>query len=201
MRKKNDNALWMTLAVMAWAVFLLTVVWLWLREAPAETQLPALTVELSEAVSEPITEVAAEEPEADAVAVLPEPGWFRREIPLDREIQEALHEACVEFGTYYEVMLALIERETGFVSRMGDGGDSYGLCQIQPRWWDELLSEIGTDNLMDEKQNVRAGCAVMAHLVQTYGDLEPALTAYNTGKPGKSDYADAVLARAEKWRE
>ena len=192
MRKKNDNALWMALAVMAWAVFLLTVAWLWLREEPAETQLPTLAVELSEAVSEPITEVAAEEPEADVVAVLPEPGWFREEIPLDREIQEALHEACLATGLREELALAVIRKETNYRNVMGDGGNSYGFMQVQPRWHGERMERLGVTDLMEPYQNFLTGCDYLMELTAKY-DLPVALTVYNSGKTGVSDYAVTVM--------
>ena len=62
------------------------------------------------------------------------------------------------------------------------------------------MKGIVVTDLMDPDQNLRCGCAVLASLVSDYGDLEEALTAYNTGSPGKSEYAASVLADAEKWR-
>lgn len=166
-----------------------------------QEKIPTLIVIAEEPISEKLEqEVSVNVPGEDIVAAEPIPAWLRRDCPMDEELQEALYEACLEFGTYYEVMLSLIDRETDFQNLIGDDGESFGYCQIQPRWWSGLMEEIGVTDLMDPEQNLRCGCAVLASLVSDYGDLEEALTAYNTGSPGKSEYAASVLADAEKWR-
>lgn len=133
-------------------------------------------------------------------AALVETGYFRDDIPLDYETQAYLRAACDESGVEYEVMLGLIDRETGFQNINGDGGDSIGYCQIQPKWWSGLMTDLGVNDLTQSLDNFRTGCAILSGLTEKYGSLEYALTAYNTGKPGKSEYADDVLQRIEKWR-
>lgn len=63
------------------------------------------------------------------------------------------------------------------------------------------MDEIGTSDLTDPKDNFRTGCAIIAKLSNTYGTIEDALTAYNTGSPGRSKYASGVLEAADGWRE
>jgi len=63
------------------------------------------------------------------------------------------------------------------------------------------MEEIGTSDLSDPAQNVRTGCAVLGHLLGEYGAQRDALTAYNTGSPGTSSYAEETLARADAWEE
>lgn len=126
-------------------------------------------------------------------------GYYRDDVPLPYGLQDALHTACEEFGVRYELALAVIERETNFTDTTGDGGESVGYFQIQPRWWGELMEEIGVDDLADPVQNFRTGCAILARLIGQYGDEANALTAYNSGRPGESAYAAAVLEAAEGW--
>ena len=127
-------------------------------------------------------------------------GYFREDLPLTYQEQDFLQSACEEFGVEYPLMLALIERETRFQNVAGDGGDSMGYCQIQERWWGWLMAEIGAEDLTDPQDNFRTGCAIMSYLSGKYGNTRDALSAYNTGSPGKTEYASAVLEAAENWR-
>lgn len=127
-----------------------------------------------------------------------ETGWYIEDIPLTYQEQEHLWNACQEFGVDHSLMLALIEQETNFRNVTGDGGDSIGYCQIQPKWWSWLMEEIGADDLTDSQDNFRTGCAILAHLAAFYGNVRDALSAYNTGSSGDTEYARAVLEAAEK---
>lgn len=124
------------------------------------------------------------------------------DIPLSCELQEELHEACEEFGVDYYLMIALIDRETDFKNVVGDGGNSYGYCQIQPKWWYDLMLEIGATDLNVPKDNFRTACAIMSGLTKTYNSTEGALVAYNQGSyKGKStSYSREVMANAERYR-
>ena len=136
--------------------------------------------------------------DAQIEAALVETGYFRNDVPLSYELQDVLQTACAEFDIPYEIMLALIERESRFTWVDGDGGESVGYCQIQPQWWQWMADLIGSD-LYEPAGNLRTGCAVLAYLVERYGDMEDALTAYNTGSPGASEYAAAVLERTREY--
>ena len=127
--------------------------------------------------------------------------WYIEEIPLTYQEQEQLWNACYEFGVDHSLMLALIEQETGFHNVTGDGGDSVGYCQIQPKWWSGLMEEIGADDLTDPQDNFRTGCAIMAHLLERYGTTEDALSAYNSGGPGPTVYAASVLSAEIEWEK
>lgn len=137
---------------------------------------------------------------AEEYAYIPFP--FSEAVPLSYEEQEALYGACEEFSVDYPLMLALIERETHFKNEIGDGGNSYGYCQIQPRWWSKMAESIGVTDLMDPAGNFRTGCAALTHLLGVYGcgNLTDALTAYNTGHGGASEYARDVLEKQGKWQ-
>ncbi len=189
-RRKNGPELWYAYAVIAWAVLLLIV---------AATFL----VKDAEAYEAPIPPLVILEAEEDVigdehmVALIPEPAWFREDIPLELEVQEALYEACSETGLRYELMLALIRKETDYRNLMGDGGESYGYCQVQPRWHRERMERLGVTDLMDPAGNFRVACDYLAELLDQY-DLPQALTAYNSGKPGESEYAETVIGYMEE---
>ena len=137
-----------------------------------------------------------------AVAEIPAEKDYILDIPLSCELQEELHEASEEFGVDYYIMVALIDRETDFRNVYGDGGNSYGYCQIQPKWWYGLMSEIGATDLNVPKDNFRTACAIMAQLTEKYHSIEGALVAYNQGNYyGKStSYSREIIANAERYR-
>lgn len=166
-------------------------------EAIAESEKP----EKVTLVAEEEPEQVGEDPNEDFLITqaLIEQGYFREDVPLSFDLQDTLHTACAEFDVDYELMLALIERESQFQNVVGDGGDSVGYCQIQERWWGWLMEEIGADDLTDPVDNLQTGCAIMGHLLDRYGNERDALSAYNTGSPGYTEYASTVLAGAEKW--
>lgn len=154
------------------------------QERPAETSAPATASD-----SPTVMVIAPEKAEI--------PEWYKEDIPLEPELQKALWDACQEFGVEYPLALAVIEQETQFRSFVGDGGNSLGYMQIQPRWWNELMEQIGATDLTDPTDNFRTGCAILRELLNQYGgSVTDALTAYNTGHPGRSAYADEVLRRA-----
>lgn len=147
------------------------------------------------AISMPATE------EAPAVLdPMVEDTYLRDDVPLSYELQAALYGACLEFQVDYAVMLALVDRETDFRNVTGDDGASQGYCQIQRKWWSGLMAEIGAEDLTDPEDNFRTACAIVAQLTERYGSLGDALTAYNRGTPGSSDYSRSILASAETWR-
>ena len=67
----------------------------------------------------------------------------------------------------------------------------YGLLQINPQYFPSGLTPA---------ENIEAGMEYLGSLIDRYGDLGAALTAYNAGSDtGDRTYASAVLEAAEKW--
>lgn len=130
-------------------------------------------------------------------AALVETGYFRDDIPMDYETQAYLRAACDESGVPFEMALAVIRKESTYQNITGDGGDSIGYMQVQPKWHQERMQRLGVTDLTHPLSNFRVGCDYLAELMDKY-PTEEALTAYNSGRPGKSDYADTVL---KYWRE
>ena len=130
-------------------------------------------------------------------AELVEMGYFRDDVPLDYETQAYLRTACDESGVPFEMALAVIRKESTYQNITGDSGDSIGYMQVQPKWHQERMRRLGVTDLTQPLANFRVGCDYLAELMDKYS-WEEALTAYNSGKPGKSDYADTVL---KYWRE
>lgn len=128
---------------------------------------------------------------------------FIEDVPLSSDLQEMLYEASNEFGVDYYIMLALIERETQFANVMGDDGESYGYCQVQPKWWYSLMVDIDATNLNEPQDNFRAACAILARLIYCYGTVQGGLVAYNQGYYSgvPTEYSRYVMSRADVFRQ
>jgi soluble lytic murein transglycosylase-like protein len=108
---------------------------------------------------------------------------------------KTVHYEATRAGLDPELVLGLIEVESGFkkyaVSRVG----ARGYMQVMPFW----VNEIGTkeQNLFHLRVNLRYGCTILRHyLDMEKGNLYRALGRYN-GTLGKPDYPNLVRAA---WR-
>lgn len=139
-------------------------------------------------------EAPLEEPRLlEAITSQLEPDTYREDVPLNRELQEALREACEESGVPVSLALGLIQEESHFQQDVVSSKGAYGLCQLNPKYFPSDLSPA---------ENIAAGVAYLGELLDRYGDTEAALRAYNLGwDDGDRVFADAVLAAAERWEE
>lgn len=200
--RQASRAVW-TVAVCFILVFGLAV-WDWVcqkqadrpetKPEPAAVSEPQLAGWLLEKMDR--GEPEAELPDCDFSGPDPmcEDTYLREDIPLSVELQAQLYGACLEFGVDYALALAVVEQETGYQNLTGDGGKSIGYFQIQPRYWSGLMKEIGAADLTVPQDNFRAGCAILAQLMDG-NNLEDALSLYNTGHKGQSRYSREVMGR------
>lgn len=133
-----------------------------------------------------------EDPDEDAKieAALLESGYLREDVPLDYDLQSVLRAVCEANGVDYALALGLIETESNFQPD-ADNGQCYGLCQLNRTYFPDNLTTA---------ENITAGISYLGELLERYGNERDALTAYNSGHPGASRYALAVLRAAEKWK-
>ena len=130
-----------------------------------------------------------------------QPAPIYYDVPLSDELQDKLRDACEESGVQMTIALAVIQRETGFRNVQGDGGDSAGYMQVQRKWHEFRMDKLGVTDLNDPEGNFRVGCSYLGELLGKYDTTAEALTAYNSGRPGQSEYADTVLGYAEQIEE
>ena len=112
---------------------------------------------------------------------------FIPQIPLSESLQLHTFEVSIEQGIEYEVMLALIWRESRFqpsaVNINRNGTRDSGIMQINDvnRGW--LAVEYGITDLMDPYQNILAGAIILGRLYATH-DVYHTLMAYQLGEQG-----------------
>lgn len=123
-------------------------------------------------------------------------------IPLDKELQNYIIQQAHANGIQPQIVMAMIDRESDYnTACMGDGGDSYGLLQVQPKWHSKRMEKLGCTDLLDPYQNVPVAIDYLAELLDRYdGDMAKALTAYNRGHYAGTitAYAKGVMAVAEE---
>lgn len=126
------------------------------------------------------------------------------DVPLSEDLQDYIMNLCEEYGIDPAIVIAMIQKESCFTaSAIGDGGNSFGLMQIQPYWHSERMNKLGCTDLLDPYQNVTVGIDLLAYLINHYdGAVEKALTAYNQGYYAGTvtNYAWSVMSIAEDLR-
>lgn len=120
------------------------------------------------------------------------------DIPLSAELQQDIRELAERYEVSYELVLALIMTESsGKTDAVGDGGASIGLMQIQPKWYEKLISETGLS--VDKPiENVELGIRILLGFIEeNNGSLDRALKQYNSGSP---DYeGNEYIERVYEW--
>lgn len=124
-----------------------------------------------------------------------------RKIPDTRrrlDLLRLVHNEAVRAGLPPELVLAVIEVESGFNHWAISASGAQGLMQVMPFW----LKEIGrpNDNLFRPETNLRLGCTILKYYLDMEGGkLRPALARYN-GSIGKRQYPDKIFsALNSKW--
>jgi soluble lytic murein transglycosylase-like protein len=114
------------------------------------------------------------------------------------EFLETLWYESRRAGIEPELVLGLIQVESGFrkyaVSRAG----AIGYMQVMP-FWSRLIGDGDAARLFHMQANLRFGCVILRHyLDMERGDLFLALGRYN-GSRGRAEYPDAVFAARRMW--
>lgn len=165
-----------------------------------------LMVACSQAEAKQIEEPA--EPVEIVIDELPEPETW--DVPLEKDLQLFIADLCEEMSIEPELVLAMIEQESQWnPEAVGDGGNSLGLLQIQPRWHSARMDKLGCTDLFNPYDNVTVAIDILAEKMAADKGTEWALMAYNGGNAyansltaqGKvSGYAKEVLAMAEELK-
>ncbi|MHB8765932.1 MAG: lytic transglycosylase domain-containing protein [Deferrisomatales bacterium] len=107
------------------------------------------------------------------VAPPPEPAGGNRDAVRRVVVRAARH-----YGLDPELVLAVIEAESGFDAGAVSPAGAQGLMQLMPA----TARELGVADPFDPEQNVWGGARYLRELLDRYeGDLDTALAAYNWG--------------------
>ena len=206
MDKKIDSLFLIALALIV--VGLVAIIFIGLnnaankaQEVKSETIARCTTVVATEATVPETTEAETECTEAETTEATLAVALY--DVPLSDELQLHIIEQAEAHGIDPAVIFAMAWKESTYYSKaVGDGGNSYGLLQIQPRWHSGRMEKLGCSDLFDPYQNVIVGVDYLAENLNRYGSIEAALTAYNAGSytGTVTNYAYTVLSMAAELR-
>lgn len=155
-----------------------------IRDAPPEEPILTLAEEEPEEAVQPVVcqlRVEVKSPEVDKY----------RDIPLDHELQDVAQAACEEYGVLPDILFAVMDVESGY-QLDAQNGECYGLMQIHSINLPWLQEQIGTTDLSDPAQNIKAGAYILGGYLERYS-LTDSLMAYNLGEGGaKAQWAQGI---------
>ena len=123
---------------------------------------------------------------------------LKRHLPdeaMRMDFLKTVHYEATRAGLDPQLVLGLIEVESGFKKYAVSRSGARGYMQVMPFW----VKQIGTSdhNLFNPRINLRYGCTILRHYLDIEkGNLYRALGRYN-GSLGKSKYPNLVHAA---WR-
>ena len=112
------------------------------------------------------------------------------------DLLRSIHYEATRAGLDPQLVLGLIQVESGFRKYAVSSVGARGYMQVMPFW----IKVIGQpdDNLFDMRTNLRYGCTILRHYLDIEkGDLYRALGRYN-GSLGKAEYPNMVRAAWHK---
>ncbi len=98
-----------------------------------------------------------------------------------------IHKYATSHGLDPYLMTALVAQESTFQADVRSVANAYGLMQVIPGTGRRYAQTLGirpfrTARLTEPEVNVRIGMAYFADLMRQFGDVAPALAAYNAGE-------------------
>jgi soluble lytic murein transglycosylase-like protein len=158
------------------------------------------TPELRERVRAALSTAESFEDRYDAQVWLTDMGArMARFVPdpaLRLEILTTAHREATRVELPPELVLAVIDVESGFDPFAVSSAGAQGLMQVMPFWREEL----GRRRLVDIEDNLLMGCTILRYYYDLEkGNLSRALARYN-GSLGRSEYPQKVLDRlSRRW--
>lgn len=112
---------------------------------------------------------------------------------------KSIHYEAIRAGLEPELVLGLIEVESGFKKYAVSSVNALGLMQVMPFWVDTI--GMPGHNLFHMRTNLRYGNIILKHYLDIEkGNMFRALSRYN-GSLGRDKYPLAVQAAAFKYRQ
>jgi soluble lytic murein transglycosylase-like protein len=109
---------------------------------------------------------------------------------------KSVHYEATRAGLDPQLVLGLIQVESGFKKYAVSHAGAHGYMQVMP-FWIKLIGTKG-DKLFNMRTNIRYGCVILRHYLDIEkGDLYRALGRYN-GSLGKPEYPNMVVGAWKK---
>ncbi|MGQ3384326.1 LysM peptidoglycan-binding domain-containing protein [Glutamicibacter sp. TV12E] len=107
------------------------------------------------------------------------------DVPSRSEMQALIRSTARSMGVDPALAMAHAYQESGFNMRAVSPANAVGVMQVLPSTSDWIASRIGQDlNVLNPRDNVTAGVAVIAYNLDNTDDLDTAIAAYYQGLAG-----------------
>ena len=118
---------------------------------------------------------------------------LRENYQIRLDFLKTVHYEATRAGLDPQMVLGLIQVESGFKKYAVSSAGARGYMQIMP-FWTDLIADGDARKLFVMRTNIRMGCVILRHYLDLEkGDLYMALGRYN-GSRGKPEYPNAVTA-------
>ncbi len=125
---------------------------------------------------------------------------------LPESVRTYLYNLCGQYNISYPLMLALIEKESGYQwDAESPDGSCKGYAMINDKWHQERMQKFGVEDIYDPYGNLKVAVDYLSELFIEYHDADVVLMCYNCGESGarslmedgiySTDYAEKILAR------
>lgn len=136
-----------------------------------------------------VTPVPTEQPKEDDFVLY--------NIALSEELQRFTYDRCEELGLSYELVLAIMFKESSYQPDVVNSSECYGLMQIHKINHPALTEALGITDFLDPKQNIIGGTYLLAQIADKYSDVHEILMVYNCGENGaKKLWAQDITSTA-----
>lgn len=115
------------------------------------------------------------------------------------EFLEALWYESRRAGLETDLVLGLVQVESGFRKYAISSAGARGYMQVMP-FWARLIGDGDPRRLFHLQTNLRFGCTILRHyLARERGDMFLALGRYN-GSRGRAEYPNLVFGARRQWQ-
>ena len=102
-----------------------------------------------------------------------------------------IYDVALQEGIDPDLGFRLVNVESGFTVNAVSRANAYGLTQLQVATARFYESDITMERLFEPERNLRIGFRFLRDLLETYGDINIALLAYNRGPSRVKDLIEA----------
>lgn len=144
----------------------------------------------------PAAEPRFEDPDGDGKASPPKVDGPKPECPplTPAEKDKLLKEKSAKHAVDEGLLRAVVEQESGFRACATSHKGAMGLMQLMPA----TAATFRVEDPYDPAQNMEAGTRYLRQLLDQYGDVELALSAYNAG-PGRVKERVPAIAETQNY--
>jgi hypothetical protein len=107
------------------------------------------------------------------------------------DLAALIYDVALQEGIDPDLGFRLVNVESNFTVRAVSRAHAYGLTQLQVATARFYESDVTMERLFEPKRNLRIGFRFLRDLLETYGDINIALLAYNRGPSRVKDLIEA----------